>query len=51
MPDLDYQDLISVLVSLLRVAVPVGVIFSIGEWCVTFFFECAFPKFFKRWRD
>lgn len=48
MPDIDYQEMITVIAIIIKFATPIGVIFAVGEWSITFFFECAFPKFFKR---
>ena len=45
--EIDYQEIISLIVIILQVALPLGLIFSISEWIITFFLKCAFPWFFK----
>ena len=46
--ELDYQEIINLIVIILKVALPLGVIFSISEWIITFFLKCAFPWFFNK---
>ena len=43
---LDYQEIIDVIVEMLKIGVPVGIIFHIGEYIIGFLFTVMFPKHF-----
>ncbi len=47
MPDIDYQELLVLIASIIKIALPFGVITGFVEWAVTFFLKCVFPRRFK----
>lgn len=48
MVDVDYQEVLNLIASVFKVALPVGVIFGVAEWTLSFFLRCAFPTLFRR---
>lgn len=44
---MDYQPIVDLLVVVIRNALPIGIIFLIGERLVNMFLSFAFPKTFK----
>lgn len=47
MPDIDYQELLSLVAIIIKLALPFGIITGLGEWIVSFFLKCVFPNRFK----
>lgn len=47
MLDVDYQEVLSLVATIIKLALPVGAILGLGEWSVSFFLKCVFPKRFK----
>ena len=44
---MDYQNLINLLVEIVKNALPIGIMFLLVERCVNMFLTFAFPKSFK----
>lgn len=44
MPNVDYQELISIIANLVKIAGGIGIIFRISDYIVGTFFDWAFPR-------
>lgn len=42
----DYQQIILIVADMLKIGVPIGIVFHIGEFIVGFLFKVMFPKHF-----